>query len=103
MNLILQQQLAEVAVTSGSGTARVGALKELHALGDEMDDSIFDPWINKSTGGFKGSSNTDESTEVIFSPTPVQEEKPKATPEQIEASEKLVARIPKPPSIEGRE
>ncbi|MEZ9641306.1 hypothetical protein AB4289_06115 [Vibrio cyclitrophicus] len=75
MNLTLQKKLAEIVMTAGNAQSQVTAIKALDSLGDEMDDSIFDPWINKKTGDIKNSSSEPEVTGAIFSSTPVQQDK----------------------------
>ena len=76
MNLTLQKKLAEIVMTSGNAQSQVTAIKALDALGEELDDSIFDPWINGKSG-IKGASSEPEDTTPIFSPTPIQEDKQK--------------------------
>ncbi|EDL53568.1 hypothetical protein VSAK1_00512 [Vibrio mediterranei AK1] len=82
MNLTLQKKLAEIVMTASNAQSQVTAIKALDALGDEMDDSIFDPWISES-GTFIGSTGEPEEVEVIFSPTPIQENKQKELQEMI--------------------
>lgn len=74
MNLTLQKKLAEIVMTSGNAQSQVTAIKALDALGEEMDDSIFNPWID-GKGDIKSASNEPEDTTPIFSSTPVQEAK----------------------------
>ncbi|CAK1702181.1 conserved hypothetical protein [Vibrio crassostreae] len=47
---VLQEQLAEIAMEAKGSDARVKAIRELAALGDEVDVTIFDKWFDKGHG-----------------------------------------------------
>lgn len=55
MNRLLQQQLAKVIFNTNNDQSRVTAIKELDKLGDDLDVTIFDEWVD---------TPTDESEEV---------------------------------------